>query len=246
MTKPTPTVVDAYMRSVRPVWRSSGVFTRSLSSFTHDKRLAAYKAGFRAIAVQLHNSTTAAANWIELEHTIETMRREGWQPVGWATAGQGTDPYMDGLEQASIARRFMIPWIVNIEAWGEGIYKAVSPQWMRGWDTAPSAALPIMLSCLSSVTANYGRDMDFMPFVSRMGVAISPQVYCASQPLYTLPAMRASFKKTIVPAKRLMPTCNVVAGQPVPARYANWRGPRWLWTGEDCQPADFGKVLVTG
>jgi hypothetical protein len=246
MTKPTPTVTPRYASSVCPVWALSGVFTRSLSSFTHEKRVAAFQAGFRAIAVQLDNTPMAGANFRELTNTIDGMRRDGWSPVGWATAGQNTSAYEDGKRQAALSRTFNIPWVVNIELWGEGPNARVTSEWMRGWlgGLVPGNMMPVMLSCLSSVTASFARSMDYQPFVDYPKCAISPQVYCASQPLYTLPAMRGSFAKSVVPADRIMPTCNVEPGKPVPPRYRNWRGPRWLWTGEDCQPGDFAKVLA--
>ena len=226
MTRTTPTVTSRYGSSVAGCWVQSGVFTRSLSSFTSDKRDAADAAGFRAVAVQLDNCADASANRAELAAMRPELARRHWTAVGWATAGQGTDPRADGITQRAIAEQLDLPWIVNIEAWGEGVAREATRLWMSGWLINHVGTRPVMLSCLSSVTANYARDMDFSPFVGYPLAAISPQVYCASNPLYTLPAMRGSFAKAPVPRDRIMPTCNVVKGQIVPPRYRNWRGPR--------------------
>ena len=248
MTRVTPTVKPGYSLAVSPCWRPSGVFTRNLSSFTGTKRDAAHDAGFRAVAVQLDNTTPvqALANRAELDDLYPLFGARGWVVAGWGTAGQDTNAFEDGTRQRWIADSLNLPWIVNIELWGEWPYRSVTADWMRGWLALGPTTRPVMLSCLSSVTPHYARDMDYRPFVDYPGCSISPQVYCASDPNYTLPAMWGSFQKSIVPANRIMPTCNVEAGKPVPPRYKNWRGPRYLWTGEDCQPEDFRKVLVAG
>lgn len=244
MTRTTPTVTPGYDTTVDPAWRSCGVFTRSLSSFTEDRRKAADAAGFRGIAVQLDHTDQAQANRQELAALRGWFTAHSWVVAGWGTAGQGTDAFQDGARQRQLAEAMNLAWVVNIEAWGEYPNQHVSNDWMRGWISIGPTSRPVMLSCLSSVTAGYARTMDYQPFVSYPGAAVSPQVYCASDPNYTLPAMRGSFSKSIVPADQIVPTCNVVAGQVVPPRYRNWRGQRWLYCGEDTQAADFSKVLV--
>lgn len=240
------TVVPGYLAAVSPPWRRSGVFTRSLSSFTGDKRLAADQAGFKAVAIQLTNipALQLADNLRELSLLRGEFRARGWMVVGWGTYGQNTAAYSDGMVAAQMVKAQALDgWIPNGETWAEAPNEGKSAQFMLGWNEMKGSG-PMMLSCLSSVTANYGRTMDYRPFLLVPGCAISPQCYSASDPAYTLPAMRASFAKTIVPSNRVMPTCNVVNGKPIPTRYKRWVGPRWLWTGEDTPVTGFARVLA--
>lgn len=255
MSDTIQTTVGAYRTRVAPVWGRCGVFTRSLSSFGGPARDAADAAGFKAVAVQLDNTPLAQANIDELLRLRPEFTRKGWKVVGWATAGQlpvsvqPSDVVNEGIRQRALWRKYALDgWITNIETWGEGLRKWVSAAWMQGFMLNTIGTPPaLMLSCLSSVTNNYGRDMDYTPFVDYAKCSISPQCYSASDPAYTLTAMRASFAKTSVPRDRIAPTCNVVKGQPIPTRYKRWRGCRWLYTGDDVgAPTDFTKILVPG
>lgn len=241
------TVVPGYLASVSPVWRRSGVFTRSLSSFDGSRRDPAHAAGFRAVAVHLANTPQAWANLAELNLLRGEFRALGWAVVGWGDFGHGTDPLSDGQQAGDAAGDLSLDgWIAAGEAWVEGAANYwKSAAFMTGWRATGTRA-PLMLACLSSVTANFGRGVEYTPFTRWPGLAVGPECYCASNPLYTLPAMRGSFRKAGVPLERVVPICNVVKGKPLPTRYARWRGPRWLYTGEDTEPAQFARVLVGG
>jgi hypothetical protein len=239
------TVVKDYGRSVAAPWRQSGVFTVSLSSFSGLQRQAAHDVGFRAVAVQLANAPWVSANMVELAKLRDEYRNRGWSIVGWGTFGQGTDPKQDGSTAARLVREFRLDgWVANGESWAEGSNAWKSAAFVDSWRASSVGTPPLMLSCLSSVTGVWPREMDFHPWIDYPGCAISPQVYSSSQPLYTLPAMRASFRQ-VVPLTRVMPTLEVRNDKPVPTRYMRWRGPRWLWTGDSTKPDQFGKVLVS-
>lgn len=241
------TVAAGYGPQVSPVWRSSGIFTRSLSSFDGERREAAHRAGFRAVAVHLANTDQTGANAAELELLLPEYRRRGWSVVGWGTFGQGTDPALDGRQAAYLSDAFRLDgWIANGEAWCEGAANYWKPSaFMAGWRSRDGSR-PLMLSCLSSVTGMFARSMDYSPFLGWAGAAISPECYCASNPLYTLPAMRSTFSRAKVPLERVIPTCNIRKDRSMPTRYTRWRGPRWLWTGEDTLPEQYARALVGG
>lgn len=254
MTTTIDTTVGAYRKKVSSVWGRCGVFTRDLSNFSGLGRDAADRVGFKAVAVMLDGTANVDGNVKELLALRPEFNRKGWKVVGWATAGQGT-PALDaaqvtaqGVKHRQLLRTYALDgWICNIESWGEGTRAWVSAAWMQGWMQGQSDQPPLMLSCLSSTTSNFGRSMDYLPFVTYPKCAISPQVYSASNPDHTLISMRGSFSLTTVPLDRIGPTCNVVKGKPVPTRYKRWQRTRWLWTGEDVvNPADFARVLVPG
>lgn len=243
--KPINTVTAGFFKTVDPVWQRSGVFTRSLSSWDGTRRDAAGKVGFNCVSVQLANTELAPSNEAELQRLKPEFQRRGWPITGWATFGQGTDPFADGQTAANRAIALLLAgWIANGELWAEKENAWKSQRFVEGWRSGCGARhIPLMLSCLSSVTGAWARSFDYSPFLAYSGCAVSPQVYCASNALYTLPAMRMSFGHAMS-TDFLIPTLNVEKGKPVPTRYKRWRGPRWLWTGEDCEPSQYPLVFA--
>lgn len=241
------TVVPGFGPSVSPVWRQSGVMVRRLSSFTGTLRDAADRAGIRSIAIQLANTPDAQANRDELQRLRPELFRRGWQILGWGTFGQGTGARQDGEEARAYSRELSLEgWLANGEAWVEGSQRFKSADFVAGFSVWGTRAVPLALVCESSVTGNYARDLDFQPFMDYYGAAIIPEVYCASDPRFTLPAMRASFRRAAgVRLERVVPCCNVVKGAPLPTRYARWRGPRWVYAGEDTLAEQWPRILVT-
>jgi hypothetical protein len=253
------TVVGGYRTKVDPLWTRCGVFTRDLSSFSGPARDASNALGFKAVGVMLDNTPAAAHNIAEMYALRNEYNAKGWKQIGWATGGQGSNPNQlpgptevlaEGVKARALYeahKAVLAGWIVNIESWGELARAWVAGVWMEGWLKGHTTKPPLMLSCLSTTTANSARPMDFNPFLLYPKCAISPQCYSASNAAYTLTAMRAGFKKAGLPIDRLMPTMDVVKTKPIPTRYKRWRGPRWLWTGEDVvNLLDWPKVLVPG
>lgn len=217
---------------VAAVWLRDGVFVRRFSNFSGAERIAARQAGFSWMALQLDHSP-------DTQHNIDHMaiaRAEGWTVVGWSTFGQDTDPQADGARHAALARDLRLSgWIANGEAWTEGEHAWKSSAWWKGWDTSGGSG-PVALSCLSSETSNFGRAMDWTPWVNRK-CAVMPQVYGATFPTYTVGAMLGSFAHTSVPVGLLAPTFDVVQGAGPFTDYAKWPGPRSVWTGDDSRAA---------
>lgn len=210
------------------IWLRDGVFVRRFSNFSGAEREAALLAGFTWLALQLDHSP-------DVQHNIDHMaiaRAEGWTVVGWSTFGQGTIARTDGARHAEIVRQHKLSgWIANGEAWAEGEHAGKSAEWWLGWDAAGGSGA-VALSCLSSETSNFGRAMDWAPWVNRKCM-VMPQVYGATYATYTVGAMLGSFAHTSVPVGLLAPTFDVVDGIGPFTDYAKWTGPRSLWTGDD-------------
>lgn len=227
------------------VWTRSGVFTRSLSSFYGEKREAADAAGYEAVAIHVDREL-AGANMLELRKLRSEFDRLGWAVCGWATYGEkpgDPDPRDHGGLHASIALSLGLDgfW-ANGEAWAEGtqnMWKTAA--WMAGWReylaSRDTGLIPVGLSCLSSTTHLWAREMDYKPFLDYPGAIISPQVYSASHPDYTVVAMKQTFQVAKVPLARVVPTFDVIEKKEMPT-YPKTR-PRWLWTGEDCRVSRF-------
>lgn len=217
-----------------PLWLEDGVFVRRFSNFSGAERDAAKTVGFRWMALQLDHSP-------DVQHNIDHMpiaRAEGWKVAGWSTFGQGTDPEADGARHATIVRDLRLTgWLANGETWTEGAEAWKSAAWWKGWDNAGGTG-PVALSCMSSETSNFGRPMDWAPWVSRRCM-VMPQVYGASDPDYTVGAMVGSFAHTSVPIGLLAPTFDVIDGQGPFTDYMKWTGPRSLWTGDDSRASTF-------
>jgi hypothetical protein len=213
---------------VSGLWLRDGVFVRRFSNFSGIERQAARDAGFVWMALQLDHSA-------DVEHNIEHMkigRSEGWTIVGWSTFGQGTDARADGARHAGLVRDHRLSgWVANGEAWAEAGNAGKSAEWWAGWDSAGGSG-PVALSCLSSETANFGRAMDWAPWMNRLCM-VMPQVYGATFPTYTVGAMLGSFAHTSVPVGLLAPTFDVIEGVGPFTDYAKWKGPRSVWTGDD-------------
>ncbi len=223
-----------------------GVFTRSLSSYGGDRRSAADAVGYKAVAIQLVNTPQAAANVAELARCRNEFRARGWLVGGWGTFGQDTTEVTEeGRDARNLFESLTLDfWSPDGEAWVEGTAnKWKSQAWMDGWMNGRSTHPPLLLSCLSSTTPNYPRDMDYKPWLTYPDCAISPQVYTASDPAYTMTNMVGTMRKAGVPRAVEIPTFNVVKGQPVPVQYAIWRRLRWLYAGEDCLPGQFAKTV---
>jgi hypothetical protein len=219
------------------IWRQSGVFTRALSSFSGALRDPAKAAGFKWVAAHLDHTAYAGAN----EQEIPVFQRDGWTVVGWATFGQGSDPYEDGRRHAGIVKRLGLPgWIANGEAWAENEQAWKSSAWWDGWSDAGGTG-PVALSCLSSTTGEYARPFDFGPWVAR-GCMVMPQVYGATIPQYTVDAMKGSFSRSVVPPELLAPTFDLIAGEGPFADYRTWKGPRSIWTGDDSKPSSWPRL----
>lgn len=226
------------------VWTRSGVFTRSLSSFYGEKREAADAAGYEAVAIHC-DGPLGEANIREAEQLAGEFKRLGWAVVGWATYGQGAEqPSDEGRRHASLT--FTHGWagfIPNGEAWAEGAEAWKTAAWMKGWlevCVMRGVFPPLMLSCLSSTTNLWAREMDYGPFLNYPGAMISPQVYAASDPGYTLANMKQTFQVAKVPLDRLVPTFDVIGAKDMPV-YPRVR-PRWLWTGEDTRTSRFAQT----
>lgn len=217
-----------------PLWLEDGVFVRRFANFSGAERAAAKAAGFTWMALQLDHSPDVRHN---LDH-LSIARAEGWKIVGWATFGQDTSAYADGDRHAGIARQHSLAgWIANGEAWAEEQNAGKSAEWWSGWDTAGGRG-PVALSCLSSETANFGRPMDWTPWVNRRCM-VMPQVYGATDKDYTVGAMVGSFQHTSVPPGLLAPTFEVIDGVGPFTDYLKWNGPRSLWTGDDSRASTF-------
>jgi len=232
--------IKTTLSRISPVWRRKGLYTRSLSSITGAHREAAHWAGYRAISIQFDSEYTAGS--LKELNDVRFYRENGWAVVGWATFGYNTDPYNDGRRHAMyVDDHHLDGFMPNGEVWAEGADRWKSEAYMQGWldwHRENGVVLPpLMLSCMSSVTGNFARDMDFKPWVEYPGCAISPQCYTASNPDYTFPAMYLSYSRTIVPFSLIVPSINVEKNKPVPAYPP--RSPWWLYCGEDVEPNQF-------
>lgn len=227
------------------VWTRSGVFTRSLSSFYGEKREAADRAGYDAVAVHV-DGDLAPANMEELYKLRGEFARLGWKVVGWAVYGYGPeDPVAEGYRHASIVDRHGLDgFMPNGESWAEFDQKFKSALWMQGWkrywQEKGQPLPPVMVSCLSSTTGLFPREFDYKPFLDYPGAMISPQVYSASHAAYTYSAMLQSMQAAGVSKSRLIPTWDVIEAQPMPD-YPKVL-PRWLYTGDDCRPSRFAQT----
>lgn len=231
---PPPLPVSA----IDPIWTRDGVFTRSLSSFHGNLRAAAIAAGFTAIYVQLDHSADVDGNRTELALIGANLRTADWKLAGWATFGQGTDPFEDGRRHAQIRRQLdehLDGWVANGESWAEGPDAWKSAKWLEGWRQGGGFG-PLAISCLSSDNPNFARAFDYPAWLAVPGAAVMPQVYGASFPAYTVTNCLATMANGGVARNRLALTFDVIGGAGPFVDYRTWTGPRSVWTGDDSVP----------
>jgi hypothetical protein len=211
------------------VWKLDAAFGNGgLSNFSGAPRQRAWDTGWRAVYIQLMHIAQD-----QIDANIAEMQRATWSPwtkVGWATYGQGTDPNQDGKAAAALCKQLgLAGWKANGEAWAEGTLSWKTSAFLQGW-VAGGAPCPLGWSVLSSDTANFARDWDYLTGLSVAGADIDIQVYGATVPTYTVGAGFGMLARVPVPVSRTAMSFDVTNAGVGPFNdYRTWAGPRRLW-----------------
>ena len=234
--------------AIDPVWQLDAAFTSGgLSNFNGSPRDTALATGWKAVYIELLNTTYGAANLAE-------MVRPPWNPwmkIGWGTYGQGTDPEQDGRNAAAIckANPALKGWKANGETWAEGNESWKTQAFLDGWREG-GAPVPLGWSVLSSDTANFARSYAYEVALSALASDIDCQVYGATDAGYTVGACLGMLSKVgnppgsdPVPVNRTTMTFDVNGNGDGPfTDYLTWPGPRRLWQPDKATVATFNAL----
>lgn len=232
----SPTIAD--------IWKQDAAFTEGgLSNFAGAARARAHELGWTAVYVQLMHIAPERIAANEAEMARAEWRN--WLKVGWGTYGQGSDPYLDGVNAAAICKRLSLKgWKANGESWAEGTegyWKTKA--FLNGWRDGGAPA-PLGWSVNSSDTANFARNYDYGSALSSPGADIDPQVYEADHPGLTVGACLGMLAKVPVPVDRTTMTFSITGTGTGPfTDYRTWPGPRRLWRPDRATPATFEALV---
>jgi hypothetical protein len=239
--------VDAYKlvptHEPNALFKKDCVYVQNLSSWDGTRRDAAWAQGFRSVALLADGAADPAAyaTLAELALIRNNLVNQGWTILGWAP--NYTDPEEGVARAMNIVQTHQLAgWIVNGESWWENENIPYANRFIAEWFTYGSRP-PLALSCLSSMTPNFGRNFNFAPWVEH-NISIQPQVYGNAHPAYTVFNGIETMKKSGVPVSLLNLTFGVYnAGNPIPfADYNTWKGPRSIYLGETLDASQYANL----